>query len=224
MAHMKPQDDTIYNPKYLESLSSSDLNTSPSDSRLKYVQSIISSIDNLVSRGFCIELFNYISDVTSNNPKRGFGTSRTALWGVQRPPILDDMRTAIRCNSTISFSDLVPIFLPFYVTNAREQVELSIDPENEELLKALQKLGVDDAVKFIVEDASDFEDKIRSNASNYYNVVEVKDQFQQFPLVGQFMSLYFPLGHIKSTMSNDDEFVSFFEKSEKWLKLWQGAE
>ena len=33
-----------------------------------------------------------------------------------------------------------------------------------------------------------------------------------------FVSLNFPLGHIKSTMSNDQEFLDHFEQSAKWLR------
>ena len=38
---------------------------------------------------------------------------------------------------------------------------------------------------------------------------------------GQFVSLYMPMGHIKSTMKNDEDFVKYFSQSDKWLKMAQ---
>mmetsp|Transcript_7979 Transcript_7979/g.11613 ORF Transcript_7979/g.11613 Transcript_7979/m.11613 type:complete len:196 (+) Transcript_7979:119-706(+) len=185
---------------------------------------LIPDIDNAATCGFCIELFNYILDVTSHNPKRGFGTSRTAIWGIQRPPILHDIRTVIRCNDKNAFNDLVPTLLPFYATNAREQVELSVHPENDNLLEKLQDHNIDSAVKCVLEDDSSFEERMIANGDNYYNIVEVEEYKDNYPLVGQFLSLYFPLGHIKSTMSDDNEFIEFFEKSDKWLQIHQDEE
>ena len=31
--------------------------------------------------------------------------------------------------------------------------------------------------------------------------------------------LYLPMGHIKSTMKNDEEFIKYFKISEKWLHM-----
>ena len=43
----------------------------------------------------------------------------------------------------------------------------------------------------------------------------------EFPLVGQFVSCLMCVGHVKSTKPGDEEFVSAFKDSPKWLKMRQ---
>ena len=55
-----------------------------------------------------------------------------------------------------------------------------------------------------------------------WNVVDVRQQEldpEAMPLVGQFTSLLFPLGHIKSAKSDDQHFVETFISSPKWLRV-----
>ena len=66
--------------------------------------------------------------------------------------------------------------------------------------------------------------RLNEEEDEFYNIVSVpsdnEDGLQKkFPMPGQFVSLYFPMGHIKSTMKNDEEFVKYFRESEKWLKM-----
>ena len=39
-----------------------------------------------------------------------------------------------------------------------------------------------------------------------------------FPLAQQFVSLYLPMGHVKSTAPNDEAFLARFGASAKWLR------
>lgn len=210
-----PSYDSSYRPEYLSGLTSSDVAGGPG---LDYARETVDAVSDPSARGYCVELVNYLVDATASNPKRGFGTSRTAIWGLERPPLLDDAKTVIRCGAGVSYDDAMPTFLPFYVTNARGQAELSVDPANGTLLSKLKGLGIEANV----EDDAAYEGRVKKSgeAGNIYNAVTVEaGGMAEYPMVGQFVSLCFPLGHIKSTMSGDEEFVEYFMKSEKWLKL-----
>jgi hypothetical protein len=110
--------------------------------------------------------------------------------------------------------DIAPYVIIFFVTNARHQMELSVDPDNKHMLATCQQLGV----RVLVETEEEFSHR-RSDIARGYNFVDVKGPMKVFPMVGNFVSLYMPLGHIKSTMLNDKDFVAKFEKSQKWLKM-----
>jgi hypothetical protein len=38
-------------------------------------------------------------------------------------------------------------------------------------------------------------------------------------MMAQYISTLLPLGHIKSVVPNDEEFVACFSKARKWLKI-----
>ena len=213
-----PSYDTHYRPEYLAKLTLEDLDGTNCPA---YVKDWVSDIANEATRGYCVELVRYLSDATANNPKRGFGTGRTALWGLQRPPLLDGLRTVLRCGPAVSFDDLSPIFVLFYATNARSQVELSVDESNTELLDSLVKHDLDNHVfKVTVEVQETLDSRVKEDADDFYNIVNVtSDSKASFPMPGQFTSLYLPMGHIKSTKKFDEEFVKYFGESEKWLKM-----
>ena len=214
-----PSYDSCYRKKYLESRTP---NVLDGTSCPGHVMDWLLDITDPATRGYCVELVAYLCDATAVNPKRGCGTGRTTLWGLQRPPILDGLRTLVRCGPLASFDDLSPMFLPFYSTNARSQVELSVDGSNVGLLDKLTKHDLDNHVfGVVVESEETLQHRLHEGEDDFYNVVRVPLDCpdKTFPLLGQFVSLYLPLGHIKSTMQNDDEFINYFGRSEKWLKM-----
>lgn len=190
------------------------------DSTPAFVKKFVFDISDEATRGYCVELLRYLSDATNDNPKRGFGTGRTALWGLQRPPMLEGLRTLLRCGSDVSFDDLSAVFLLFYATNARSQVELSVSESNKELIDILMKHDLDNHVfNVVVEGEETLKHRLHEEGDAFYNIVNIEKHEKRFPMPGQFVSLYLPMGHIKSTMKNDEEFVKYFKGSEKWLKM-----
>jgi len=210
-----PAYDSSYQAEYLKSLTPDDLEGAGGE--LDDARAAIGAVQDDATRGYCVELMNYLSNATETNPKRGFGSDRTAIWGLQRPPLLDRCLTSIRCDANVSYDDLLPIFLPFYATNARNQVELSVD---QGLLAAIKGIEADKSVAIKIEHGDEHAKRMADEDSHYYNVINVNaGGLSEFPMVGQFISLYFPLGHIKSTMADDEDFVQHFMKSAKWLKV-----
>jgi hypothetical protein len=106
---------------------------------------------------------------------------------------------------------VAPVFVLFYATNARDQVKISVDSKNKALISICEKLGLAHTVES--------DDSFAGKSADAYNTVHVTgDKQTSFPMAGQFVSLYFPLGHIKSTKPNDDEFTLKLDQlSQKWL-------
>ena len=195
-----PSYDSEYNRDYLKSL--------PIDEFFsKTTQRLLEEVQDDATRGFCTELICYLQDATMKNPKHGFGKSRTALWGLQRPPL--GTKTVIRCGVDATWDTVAPIYMIFFATNARDQVELSIDPSNEVLISLCLKHDL----PYTTETNQTFD------STSVFNVVPVSgNKPDTFPMAGQFVSLYFPLGHIKSTMPDDHEFtIKLDQLSQKWL-------
>jgi len=176
-------------------------------------KALLEEIQDDTTRGYCVEVLHYLQDATKINPKKGYGSSRTAMWGLQRPPL--GTKTWIRCNSHASWDAVAPIYMLYFATNARDQVELSIDPANEALVSLCTKHGL----TFTTETDDAFASQDLAASADVFNVVPVTDQqTTSFPMAGQFTSLYLPLGHIKSTMPNDEEFhTKLSQLSNKWL-------
>jgi len=200
-----PSYDSSYTSTYLESKATKMTDTPAS------LKPLVESVEDLATRGYCIELLEYLKDVCTTNPKRGFGKSRTALWGLQRPPILGN-KTVIRCGPNTVPEAILPLLLLFLATNAKDQVFVSIHPENPKLASLLG----DDTLMSIQTEEEYAQYKSSADA---YNVVEEPEPMKTFPMVGNFVSLYMPLGHIKSTKPGDEEFVAALSKSDKWLRF-----
>lgn len=171
-------------------------------------------------RGFCAVLATYVAESVGAKVGDTAGTGgpeRTVLFGLQRPPI--GSTTILRCDAGATYDALAPTLLPFYASNARDAVAVSVDPANAAVLEALGGLdGLDVRVQAAAAFAAD--------AADAYNVVEThrladnnntNGETGVFPMVQQFLSLYFPMGHVKSTTTNDAAFLEAFAASPKWL-------
>lgn len=176
----------------------------------KSSKKLLTAIDNAEVRGFCVALIKYLQDVAKMNPKVGFGTSRTAVWGLQRPPL--GTTTHLLCSATATWDSLAPVYTIFHSTNAKEQMALSIDPANDGLISFCMANGL----PYNAEKAADATKRLQGR-SDVFNVVHIDSPMASFPMVGNFVSLYLPLGHIKSTKPNDEEFVLLARLSNKWL-------
>lgn len=213
-----------------------------------WVGSSIRLMDEVQSdlvRGYCYLLVEYLRNVDDRNPREVPITSkgRTVLWGLQRPPL--QTHTVLRCASdTTTWDACAPIYMLFHASNARNQVKLSLPPGN----APMKSLCDQHKLSYVVETEDELQRRVskepvfQSNASGS-NVTKAEDDsslamnphyvepttiFQvargdepmtsYFPMVGQFTSLYFPMGHVKSTASRDQEFIMRLgEISQKWI-------
>jgi hypothetical protein len=141
-------------------------------------------------------------NATIENPKRGFRSSRTAVWGLQRPPL--GTTTYIACIT--SFDDMAPSLLLFFATNAKDQVV--VVTEKSEIKSVCLKHGI--------ETVGSVNKHSLSPGDNYEEVVGPVDTF---PMVGHFVTTLFPVGHIQLTMSNDDDFLAQVMILQKWLRI-----
>jgi len=213
-----PAYNTHYVPSYLAGRANQDAPPGVASG-----SALLSKVENPVVRGFCVEVMEYLVDAAGPNRGNGKdtgGPDRTILYGLQRPP-LNKQDTVLRCAASTSFDELAPTLVPFLVTNAFPDMRVSVDPANTTVAAHLEELGV----RTEVQSDADFESTCTSE--ELYNVVRPEaladnnntSSLEEFPLVGQFVSLYFPLGHIKSTSHDDETFVDFFKTSAKWLQV-----
>ena len=199
-----PSYDASYTKPHLESKGSVLLDTSiPSTTR-----TLLTAVQDVAVRGYCVLLLEYLQNVCRMNPKRGFGNSRTALFGLQRPPL--SCKTILRVSKDADWDVVAPLYLLFFVTNARDQVVLSVDPANSEVLALSDML-----TNVVVESQDEYKTRI-SDRTLIFDAIQPAP-LSSFPMVGNFVSLYLPMGHIKSTKAEDDEFVLNARVSQKWL-------
>jgi hypothetical protein len=201
-----PSYDTAYTESYVRSRGSS-----LSEYISKSTKALLEEVREDSVRGYCVVLIEYLQNVARRNPKQGFGASRTALWGIQRPPL--GMMTMIRCGRDCAWDNVAPIYILFHSTNARDQGELSVDPRNAELVALCSK----HKLAHTVESEEEMTERTAHRTDIFHLVLVSEEPRQVFPMVGNFVSLYLPLGHVKSTMANDEEFVLKAKISEKWL-------
>ncbi|KAL3915797.1 MAG: hypothetical protein SGILL_005477 [Bacillariaceae sp.] len=166
------------------------------------VGSFLEGVSNDNVKGFCVTLYQYMLDATMENPKRGFGTSRTAVWGLQRPPL--GTTTYLSCETT--FDDVAPFLFVFFATNAKDQVV--VVSKNSTIKEMCQTLGI--------RVAESFDESSMRPGDNFK---AVSSPMAEYPMVGQFISTLFPVGHIKSTTPDDQDFLSKVVHLDKWLKM-----
>lgn len=194
---------TVFSDSYLESYAKSAKSTGN-----ERVSDIVSKISDDKYKAYAYLLVDYITDVCSANPKTvsvDNGTSRTAYFGMQRPPI-DGTKTLLSLSSGNADLFLLHL-LPFAITNACDQCIVSVG-ENKDLSALVGTLGVQ-VVSGSIGDQKLF---------NAVDVAKVSVQFE-FCLPFQFCSKLLCVGHCKSTIAQDEEFLAVFKDSPKWLKL-----
>jgi hypothetical protein len=201
-----PSYDTVYKEEYLISRG-----RELSEYMIKSTKNILMAIADDAVRGYCVLLIEYLQNACRKNPKSGYSKTRSVLFGIQRLPL--GMKTILRCPKHSSWDDLAPIYILFQSTNARDQAEVSIHPDNVLIIKLCQQLKL----PMTIESDADFTSQMSNRTDIFHSVSISGAHSSRFPMVGNFVSLYLPFGHIKSTMANDDEFDLKVRMSEKWL-------
>jgi len=163
--------------------------------------------------GFVKNLCNYLTDACG--PKRGSGCGgRTPVYGLQRPPIMENYPTVLRVAAGATLDEAYPIIAPFYVTNARSQLQVSLDPASS-IVSSIEKFA---GIQIVKENAAAFQS--RRQTFTPYNVLTIEGKNELEPLLAMhWVSRLFCLGHIKSVNKDDDVFFQKFSKSKKWLAI-----
>lgn len=174
---------------------------------------LLRAVSDAGARGYGQLVLEYLAE--SCETRRG-GGERTALWGLQRPP-LGGVHTVLRAEGAAHLDALALALLPFLATNAAEGLVVSVDAAARDsaafvrVADACEECGVEAKLQTAEEcDAIVAEEEP-------WNVVAV-DGAGERPLVGHFVSAFFPLGHIKSTRKDDEDFLRAFRDSPKWLR------
>jgi hypothetical protein len=205
-----PSYDTTYKEEYLQSRGQD-----VSEYMNKSTKNLLLAITNNSTRGYCVLLIEYLQNACRKNPKLGNSAIRTVLYGAQRPPL--HMKTILRCTQHSTYDEFIPVYILFHVTNARNQSEISIHPDNASMMQMCQQLKL----PCKIESNADFTSNSSNRTDIFQNVtitgMSLHGPPSRYPMVGNFVSLYLPFGHIKTTMVNDAEFEMKVRMSEKWL-------
>jgi len=183
---------------------------SPVPTEVAFCRPLLEAIEPGAERGFAIVLLNYLCDAAVG-PRRGRG-ARACLYGLQRPPI-DGRKTIIRCPAGTSLGQLAPYLIPFFATNARNQVEVSLEKGKlQEALAALDTQGI--------EVREESEAAFAARSASAYNTVRA-GPLSEYPLAGQWVTSLVVAGHAKTVLHGDEavDFLNLFEASEKWLRI-----
>lgn len=198
-----PGYNTVYAREYLETRGEQDL-----PAALKPL-AIALDAASPAGRGYAREIYDYLAEVCGTGPREGLG-ARTALYGLQRPP-MDGSWTVIRAEQDTNVDSFLAHVLPFVVTNAGGQVRVSVDPAASDVIAASMRSS---GTPIDVQTSAEF---AAADMDGVYNVVTPGPL--ETSLVSHFLSRMLPLGHIKSTQSGDAQFLDAFKASPKWLRM-----
>lgn len=185
-------------------------------------------------RGYLAELWSYLLDACTDNPKRGQGADRTSLFGLQAPPKgagptlvrISESDQAAAASAAGALDGIAPHLFPFVASSASDAVCVSVAPEARAITAALADAGVLPPSALAVE--SDTQFMARVSAERPFNVLDggARREFARAqellggpPLAGQFVCSLLCFGHAKSTAPNDEAFVKAFTASPKWLRV-----
>mmetsp|Transcript_442 Transcript_442/g.912 ORF Transcript_442/g.912 Transcript_442/m.912 type:complete len:736 (+) Transcript_442:126-2333(+) len=200
-----PAYNSAYTPSFLTKTAQDPL---PSD--LAFCEPLLQKVTDPAAKGFCKVVLEYLR-AASEGPWEGKG-ARTCLFGVQRTPL--GAVTVIRLEKGVSFDAVCPYLLPFFATNARDAVELSVEG-GAPAATTVSELKLP-GVKVTEETAAALEKRVKEGG--IYNVVR-PEPMAEFPMPGQFVSTLLCVGHCKSVQSNDKLFLDLFRSSPKWIRI-----
>jgi len=203
------------------------------------VEAVVAACASPVAAGYCRVVTAHLREAAAAGPRRGVG-ARTCLWGLQRPPL--GSKTLLRIGANCTFDAAAPALAAFVATNAYESLHVSIDPFNFDAIeKCKQVLGrpgfaVEDAAGFVtLDDESTFGAYVSEGTKSgmLWNLIHAseydsgsktasKDK-DRYALEGHFLARLFVVGHVKSALGDDENFLDAFRPSPKWLTFRQGA-
>eukprot|EP01059_Diplonema_ambulator_P001007 TRINITY_DN1077_c1_g1_i1.p1 TRINITY_DN1077_c1_g1~~TRINITY_DN1077_c1_g1_i1.p1 ORF type:complete len:730 (+),score=305.28 TRINITY_DN1077_c1_g1_i1:48-2192(+) len=206
-----PSSTPSYNSQYTETyLAQKAVKPLPTD----LLNKVRDAATNASTKGFITTIYTFLVDACGPRPNTVHRHARTAVTGWQRPP-LDGSLSVLRVEKDTSLDALLVHMTPFIATNAAPCLHISCNPANAkcaEFVKSLQGVSVAIEENF---DASALE-------TAPYNVQNPEYDGQPAtggaPVLGPFLALFFPLGHVKCLNTNDTKFVEYWVGSEKWLR------
>ena len=170
-----------------------------------------------VTKGYLRATFEFLKDAAGPKDNTDHRHVRTCVSGWQRPP-LSNTASVLRADATTSVDALATYILPYLATNAKECLYVSVDASNTAAVELLSKLP---SVKTVVEDEAAFE-ATKWEAAPFNVQRPTYDGNQKAggaPMLGAFLSILMPVGHVKCLVPNDAEFSKRWSASKKWLAV-----
>eukprot|EP01062_Namystynia_karyoxenos_P077737 TRINITY_DN7883_c0_g1_i1.p1 TRINITY_DN7883_c0_g1~~TRINITY_DN7883_c0_g1_i1.p1 ORF type:complete len:725 (+),score=264.83 TRINITY_DN7883_c0_g1_i1:84-2258(+) len=188
---------------------------------LSWCAGLVDMAQSTSAKGYLVLLLEYVADVCKQNPKQSITGPRSALFGLQRPP-LGTGDTVIRVGKQTSLDTALASIVPLAATNARDCLVVSVDPQH----PAAAALQGDAALKGRV--AAEDDAAYAKRAAAAFNAVNPDGatpgaEPTPYPLAAQWVSILLPLGHVKSVRQGDTDFFEHFKRAEKWLRLAAAA-